>query len=381
MKLLRLLKLLTLSAAALLAAFIVVVWGFMVFSPQFGAIQSAGRVQAFKATGHYADGKFLNEVPTDMSMRMDRIVPMLRRYYLTSVADKFPPGPLPMVRPDSAALGLRDTNIARVTWFGHSACLLEVAGRKILFDPMFGQVPAPLPFLSTARFNPVLPIEPEALPHLDAIILSHDHYDHLDRGSILKLIGKTDRFYAPLGVGAHLELWGVDGNRIRELDWGDSTGFADVSLFCMPARHFSGRALRDNSATLWASWVIKAGGRTIYFSGDSGYGPHFREIGRRHGPFDLALVECGQYDAHWPAIHMRAEEAVQAARELGAKLMIPIHWGAFALALHSWYEPAQSVSEKARVAGMPVAIPRIGEAVPFGGGALPDSVWWPTGRH
>lgn len=380
MKPFRILKYLAISLAALAAAFVLAAWSFMTFHPQFGAVQGEGRMAAFEATGHYDKGKFQNQVPTDMSMRLDRIGPMLRRYYLTSVPDKFPPGPLPMVRPHPDSLAARDSSIARATWFGHSAVLIEAGGRKILFDPMFGQVPAPLPFLSTSRFNPELPIDPEKLPRLDAIVLSHDHYDHLDRGSILKLMGKTDRFYAPLGVGAHLERWGVDGSRIRELDWGDSTGFEGVSLFCEPARHFSGRAFRDNSSTLWASWVVKAGGKVIYFSGDSGYGPHYRDIGRRHGPFDLALVECGQYDKQWPAIHMRADEAVQAARELGAKLMVPIHWGAFALALHSWYEPAQTAVEAARVAGMPVSVPRIGEAVPFDGKAVPDSVWWPSGR-
>jgi L-ascorbate metabolism protein UlaG (beta-lactamase superfamily) len=377
MKLLRILKFLALAAAGLALALFLAIWGFMAFSPRFGAAQSGARKEAFAATGHYADGKFLNQVPTDMSMRFDRLVPMLRRYYLTSVPDKFPPGPLPMVKPDPAALASRDTALARVTWFGHSACLLEIAGRKILFDPMFGPVPAPLPFLSTHRFNPEMPITPEQLPHIDVVVLSHDHYDHLDYGSILKLKDKVDRFYAPLGVGAHLERWGVDGDKIREMDWGDSAGFDGIGFACTPARHFSGRALRDNSATLWASWVIKAGGRTIYFSGDSGYGPHFREIGRRYGPFDFAMVECGQYDEQWPAVHMRAIEAVQAARELGAKLMMPIHWGAFALALHSWYDPALSVTEKARAAGMPLVIPRLGEAVPLNGGKLPDSVWWP----
>ncbi len=377
----RMLKILFQAVAGLAAAVLLAVWAFMAFSPQLGAEQGKGRSEAFEGTGHYAHGKFVNQVPTDMSMRIDRLVPMLRRYYLTSVPDKFPPGPLPMLRPDPAALASRDTAIARVTWFGHSACLLEIAGRKILFDPMFGQVPAPLPFLSTHRFNPVLPVDPDALPHLDAIVLSHDHYDHLDYGSILKLKGKTDRFFAPLGVGAHLERWGVDGQAIRELDWGDSTAFAGIGFICAPARHFSGRGLRDNSATLWASWIIKAGGKTIYFSGDSGYGPHFREIGRRYGPFDFAMIECGQYDAQWPAIHMRAAEAVQAAREIGTKLMMPIHWAAFALALHPWYEPARTITEKAKAAGMPVVIPELGEAVPLDGGKLPDAVWWPEGKE
>jgi L-ascorbate metabolism protein UlaG (beta-lactamase superfamily) len=374
--LLRILGYLVYCALALLAAGALAVWAFLAFAPQVGADPARGRQEAFAATGHYADGKFLNQVPTDVGMRVDRIVPILRRYYLSSVPDKFPSAPLPVFRPDAAAPSSRDSALARVTWFGHSACLLEIAGRKILFDPMFGDVPAPLPFLAARRFPPGAPIDPGMLPRLDAVVISHDHYDHLDYGSILKLKDKADRFLVPLGVGAHLERWGVDGERIREMDWGDSAAWAGVGFVCAPARHFSGRRLTDNSATLWASWVIRAGGKTIYFSGDTGYGPHFREIGRRYGPFDLAMMDCGQYDRQWPSVHMRAEESVQAARELGARLVIPIHWAAFALALHAWYEPAVTMTERARAAGLPLAIPRPGEPVRLDGSPPPSAAWW-----
>jgi L-ascorbate metabolism protein UlaG (beta-lactamase superfamily) len=374
---LRVLKYAAFAGAALIAILSASLWAFLALSPQFGAPQSESRKEAFSGTGHYAGGRFLNQVPTDMSMRLSRLMPMLRRYYLTSVPDKFPPRPLPLIHPDlSGRDSGRDSARARVFWFGHSTVLLEIAGRRILFDPMLGQVPAPLPFLSTHRFNPELPLTAEDLPRLDAVLISHDHYDHLDYATILKLKDKTDRFYAPLGVGAHLARWGVEGKKIRELDWGDSAGFPGLALFCEPARHFSGRGLRDNSSTLWASWVLKIGGKTIYFSGDSGYGPHFRELGRRFGPFDFAMVECGQYDEQWPMIHMRADQAVRAARELGAKLMMPIHWGAFALSLHAWNDPPISVTERARAAGQPVVIPRLGEAVDLDGGKLPDGEWW-----
>lgn len=368
MRLLRFLKFPAYAAAG----FFLALWAWMAFSPQFGAAQGKARQEAFSATGHYAHGKFLNLDPTDMSMRIDRIMPMMKRYYLTSVPHKFPAHPLPTLRPDLAA----PEPSARVIWFGHSTVLLEIAGLRILFDPMFGQVPAPAPFLASRRFNPETALRAEDLPHLDAVLISHDHYDHLDYGTILKIKDKTDRFFTPLGVSAHLKRWGVAGDKVRELDWGDSAGFAGASLFCEPARHFSGRGLRDNSATLWCSWVLRVAGKTIYFSGDSGYGRHFQAIGKRFGPFEFAMVECGQYDAQWPMIHMRAEDAVRAARELDAKLMMPIHWGAFALSLHAWNDPPVSVTEAARLAGQAVVIPRFGEVVDLDGGRLPQVQWW-----
>jgi L-ascorbate metabolism protein UlaG (beta-lactamase superfamily) len=334
-------------------------------------------LETYAATGHYRDGKFVNQVPTDMSMSLRRTVPLMYRYFTTPVADKAPAGPLPMKRPDPLALAQRDTSIDRLTWFGHSTCLLETGGRKILFDPMFGASPAPLPFLAGHRFNAEMPIVPEGLPRLDAVVISHDHYDHLDYGSILKLREKTDLFLVPLGVGAHLLRWGVAPDRIREFDWGDSASHAGFTFVCAPARHFSGRGLRDGSSTLWASWIVKTGRKRIYFSGDSGYGPHFQATGAAHGPFDLVLVECGQYNEDWAAIHMMPADAVKAAQELGGRLMVPIHWGAFALSLHAWYAPIRAVTAEARARNVRIAAPELGEAVNFARDSVPDRQWWP----
>jgi L-ascorbate metabolism protein UlaG (beta-lactamase superfamily) len=182
---------------------------------------------------------------------------------------------------------------AKVTWFGHSAFLLEIEGKRLLFDPMFGPRPSPVRWIGAKRFSDKLPLQPEDFPALDAIILTHDHYDHLDYSSIRKLKDKTPRFIVPTGVGSHLIRWGVAREKISEHAWWDEWRLDGLTLACTPARHFSGRGLFDRNSTLWCSWVVVGRETKIFFSGDSGYGPHFKEIGDKYGPFDLTLMECG----------------------------------------------------------------------------------------
>ncbi|MNC27019.1 Beta-lactamase superfamily domain protein [compost metagenome] len=183
-------------------------------------------------------------------------------------------------------------------------------------------------------------------------------------------------FIVPLGVGAHLKRWGISGERIREFDWWDEISFAGLTLTSAPARHFSGRSLLDRNTTLWCSWIIQGGHAKIFFSGDSGYGPHFAAIGQKYGPFDLTLMECGQYDPRWADIHMMPEQTVQAQIDLQGKLMIPIHWGAFTLAMHDWTDPVERVLRAAKQHGLRLATPRIGEPVHVGAKTYPSSPWW-----
>ncbi len=241
---------------------------------------------------------------------------------------------------------------------------------------MFGAVPAPHPWLGKKRYSKELPIEVEKLPAIDLIIFSHDHYDHLDYGSIQKLKGKTKKFYVPLGVGNHLKKWGVQPSAIQELNWWDEVTYGDLVLAFTPARHFSGRGLTNRWSTLWGSWVIKGAQDNIYFSGDSGYGSHFKTIGDKYGPFDFAMLECGQYNERWSEIHMMPEETAQAAVDLNTKAMMPIHWAAFTLALHSWTDPVERVTVKARQLGMPIVVPKIGSSIQFN--HIPDETfnWW-----
>src|SRR5690606_16810135 len=206
--------------------------------------------------------------------------------------------------------------------------------------------------------------------------ISHDHYDHLDYESIMKLKGKVGHFYVPLGVSSHLLKWEIAPEKITELDWWQETSLDNFKIVCTPARHFSGRGLFDNFITLWSSWIVRPPTANVYFSGDGGYGPHFKEIGERYGPFDFAMLECGQYNELWKDIHMMPEQTVQAAMDLETKLAMPIHWGAFTLALHTWRDPITRVTTAAQQHGVPITTPRIGDPVFLHADTFPVSQWW-----
>ncbi|WP_041967719.1 MBL fold metallo-hydrolase [Mesobacillus selenatarsenatis] len=292
--------------------------------------------------------------------------------FLKGNSERRPGAPLPMA---TFAQPLQKGSATKVTWFGHSAFLLEIEGKTILFDPMFGKAPTPFP-IRNQRYSRELPLKIEELPVVDTVVLSHDHYDHLDYGSIMKLKGKVKNYVVPLGVGAHLERWGISPEMIQEHDWWDGLSFAGLQFACTPARHFSGRSLTDRNATLWCSWVIIGQETKVFFSGDGGYGPHFKEIGEKYGPFDLTLMECGQYDARWAAIHMLPEETVQAHQDVKGKLLVPVHWGAFTLSLHAWHDPVERAVRAAEESGVDIVTPRIGETFTVSLDDYPKSAWW-----
>ncbi len=349
---------------------------FVYLSPEFGGRATADEQSTYGRSGRYAKGKFTNAISTSMDMSARTMASVIRDY-VRGVPNGVPSDPPPVVPVDSATLVAAPDTLTRITWFGHSAVLLEIDGQRLLLDPMLGDVPAPHPWLGQARFSEVLPITPEVLPAVDAVLISHDHYDHLDYGSIRALKEKVGAFYVPLGVGAHLRRWGVAASAIHEVNWWNEAQQGGLGLVFTPARHFSGRGLTDRNATLWGSWVVQGKQDTLYFSGDSGYGPHFAEIGKRYGPFDLAMVECGQYDLRWRQIHMLPEESAQAAVDLRAERMLPIHWGAFRLALHSWTDPIERVTAKAQELNVLLTTPKIGEPVVVSEESFPVSVWWP----
>lgn len=347
---------------------------FVYLSPEFGADPNEEKVAQFEKLDHYSDGEFHNLIPTNMDMDIAKAIKMLPEFFKNDPSRK-PDFEIPIEKVDS--LELTSLSIpTRLIWFGHSAFLLQIDGKNILIDPMLGEVPAPHPWLGKKRFSKELPIEIEQLPEIDLIIFSHDHYDHLDYGSVQKLMSKTKSFYVPLGVGSHLEAWGVEPEIIHEMDWWQEIDAQGLKLVFTPSRHFSGRGLNNRFATLWGSWVISGAQENLYFSGDGGYGPHFKEIGQKYGPFDFAMLECGQYNERWKEIHMMPEETALAAKDIQAEVFMPIHWAAFSLAMHSWTDPVERVLIKANSIQQPIYIPKIGSRIEINGNLNSKEKWW-----
>ncbi|MFD0670179.1 MBL fold metallo-hydrolase [Cohnella sp. GCM10027633] len=341
--------------------------------PPLGAKASGDALLAIERSPQREGGKFAYPIPTPMMMKAGTMAGVMKEMIQGSPNRRPAAGAIPMEPLNADAL--RDGE-PKAIWFGHSALLLQLDGLTLLLDPMFGKAPSPFPLVGGKRYGGKLPFDIDELPAIDAIVLSHDHYDHLDYGSIRKLRHKAQRFFVPLGVGAHLERWGISRDRIVEADWGDELTFNGLKLACAPARHFSGRSVNDRMSTLWCSWVIEGKDAKVFFSGDSGYGPHFKQIGERYGPFDLTLMECGQYDVRWQLIHMLPEETVQAHKDVGGRVLLPIHWGAFTLSVHDWTDPVDRVLLAAAAEGVAVATPRIGQPVPIGKSEYPKDKWW-----
>ncbi|MBT2736420.1 MBL fold metallo-hydrolase [Bacillus sp. ISL-7] len=348
---------------------------FLSYYPPFGKMASKERLSKYEQSENFSHKrKFVNRVPTIMENSFKETVSILIDFIKGNPNGR-PKNAIPIEK-----LKLSDhpnDTQPKITWFGHSALLLELDEKRILLDPMFGGAPTPFPIFGIKRYSKGIPFIIEDLPTIDIVIISHDHYDHLDYGSIRKIKEKVKQFIVPLGVGCHLEKWGVNPEIIIELDWWDELHHEGLKIASTPARHFSGRSLTDRDTTLWCSWVIKGEDTNIFFSGDSGYGPHFKEIGAKYGPFDLTLMECGQYDRRWAEIHMTPEESVQAHLDVKGKIMIPIHWGAFTLALHDWTDPIERVTKAAQKERLlAISTPRIGETVYIDSEDYPRKVWW-----
>ncbi len=347
------------------------VMAFINISPQFGAAPKGAHLEKIQNSENYKDKQFQNLIPTSMDMDAKGMLNIMYNMAFKENARK-PPKPLP-VRFHNNSDQKADYSM-KITWYGHSAILLEIDGKKILIDPMLGNAASPVSF-TTKRFDYKIPIDLESIPMVDAVILSHDHYDHLDYPSIMKLKDRVGHFYTALGVGSHLQKWGVDASNITELDWWEKAKLDNLELVATPARHFSGRGLGDRNKTLWASWVIIGEKERIYFSGDSGYGPHFKEIGDQYGPFDFAMMECGQYNERWEAIHMMPEQTIQASLDVQSKVMMPIHWSAFNLALHSWTDPVERAVKAAKTHEVNIITPQIGLRFSPGDAQLHE-FWW-----
>ncbi|HTR04321.1 MAG TPA: MBL fold metallo-hydrolase [Thermoanaerobaculia bacterium] len=341
----------------------------------FGAGAAGDRRERILRSPQFDGRRFRNPVPTHTIRRHDVLETL--RLQLAAGPERYPACAIPVVPRSAADFAAPPASDLRLTWLGHASALVEIDGRRLLTDPVWSERVSPSSAVGPRRFfAPPLPLED--LPELDAVLVSHDHYDHLDMATVRALARRSAAFVVPLGVGAHLERWGIASQRIRELDWSETVRFGDVAVTATPARHFSGRGLTDRDRTLWSSFAIAGPRHRVFYSGDSGDFDGFRRIGREHGPFDAALMSVGAYGPTWPDVHMVPEDLVRAHTELQADLFLPVHWATFNLAFHAWNEPAERASAEARVRGVRIAIPRPGESLEPSVDAGPGGEWWRT---
>jgi L-ascorbate metabolism protein UlaG (beta-lactamase superfamily) len=337
----------------------------------FGKDPEGARLERIKKSPNYVNGSFVNLTDTPVQSADASYFQMIWKFIFPG--DQVAPKKrLPSVKRDLK--GVPDEK-PTITYFGHSSYLIQLGGKNVLMDPVFLERISPVQYLGTKRFQGTNAYQLSDMPSIDFVVLSHDHYDHMDYETLKQLANTPTQFIVPLGVGAHLEYWGVKSNQITELDWWESSRvMGDMHITATPARHFSGRGFtRDKS--LWSSYVLQFGDYKIFLGGDSGYEKHFARIGEQFGPFDLAILECGQYNVWWPYIHMMPEETAQAGIDLGAKVVWPVHWGKFALAFHPWDEPILRISKKSEELRLRLTTPMIGEQIIIGK-QYPNQNWW-----
>jgi len=326
---------------------------------------------AMNKPSNFTNGRFTNAEPTTV-MKPGSNLESIYQFLFKGHKDRTPSKSLPVVSMEGfsqqqAADGLR------FIWLGHSSVLVELDRKRILIDPVFSDRASLFSWAGPKRFQPS-PIQAKDLPKLDAVLISHDHYDHLDKPTIVDLTEKVASFHVPLGVATLLESWGIPKSKIYEYGWWDEHEVDGMTIVATPARHFSGRGLFDRNRTLWCSWVISRNGRNVFHSGDTGMTSRLKEIGEKYGPFDVAFIKMAAYNENWPDIHLNPEQAVEAYRDLDGKTLVPIHWGTFDLSLHSWYEPIERLIQAAEQNHARVITPRMGELVDPG--RCENGYWW-----
>ena len=342
---------------------------FLGCSPNF----KGARLQAIHSSSNYKNGVFVNSIPTPLYTGTNFWKVSWR--WMTTSNEFGEPSQELRFNSDVISSNPLSNNGLQVMWVGHSTIWIEIDGKRFLIDPMWSKRSSPIGMFGPARFFDT-PIALNQVPKLDGVIISHDHADHLDYATIKQLKKTGVTFYVPLGVGYYLESWDIPKDRIKELDWWDQLSIGkDLTLIATPARHFSGRSLFDQNSTLWSSWIFKGREHKVFFSGDSGMFPGFKTIGDKYGPFDITFLEIAAYDADWENVHMVPEEAVQAHLDLKGKVMLPIHWGTFNLAFHSWTEPVERLLISAKKRNIQLSLPKPGQIV-----SLPEisinSYWW-----
>ncbi len=327
------------------------------------------RLRKIEKSFNYREGIFQNISPSPVMVEKGDFLKTFKKF-LKKPKNTLPPGPLPSIKTDLK--NLPGGNPVLV-WFGHSSYILKIEGKHILVDPVFSGYAAPFKFKSAKSFDGTNVYTVDDMPPIDILLITHDHYDHLDYKTVSKLNPKY--IVTSLGVASHLEYWGLNMDKVTELDWNDKTEIIPgITFISKTARHFSGRGFK-RAKTLWASFILKTKNHSIYIGADSGYDKHFKEIGEQYGAFDLAILESGQYNEAWKNIHMMPEETVQAGIDLKARVLLPVHWGKFSLALHPWNEPIERVIKKAEELKVNMTTPMLGEPVIIGKD-YPTNKWW-----
>ncbi len=326
----------------------------------FGGSPEGARLERMKQFPRYRDGRFVNLERT--GVQREGMAGAMVEFAFGNGKMREPSCALPLYGDTVGALASPPSSGLRITWLGHSTTLIELDGRVFLTDPVWSERVSPSTIVGPKRFHPP-PLALDRLPAIDAVLISHDHYDHLDHLTVKALAAKGATFHVPLGVGAHLESWGVAPEKIVELGWWDETSVGPVRVVFTPSRHFSGRGVFDRDSTLWTSFSLIGPEHRVFFSGDTGLTPSFQTIGQRLGPFDVAMLEVGQYHPAWGDIHLGPEGALEAHRMLGAKKLFPIHWGTFVLGLHAWSEPAELLATEATRRGVSLVTSMLGQPV------------------
>ncbi len=340
--------------------------------PQFGQQSTESGTSSGADSPHYYDGEFHNLTPTSVLSDDSNTFSILVSDLFSRAERLKPETPNPTIKTDLKSL---DKNTDQVVWFGHSSCFVQLEGKTILIDPVFSDYASPLPFINEG-FDGTNIYSADDMPDIDYLLITHDHWDHLDYSTVMALKFKVKQVICPLGVGAHFEKWGYSREKIHEADWYNRIEMPEeLIVHVLPARHYSGR-LTPKNQSLWAGFALETGKRRLFFSGDSGYGPHFDEIGRKFSGFDIVFLDCGQYDKRWANIHMDPAEAVKAAKDLQAKALFPAHVGKFAIARHPWDEPFIRITEASRNEKIRLLTPRIGEQIFLDNLLTEMSQWW-----
>jgi L-ascorbate metabolism protein UlaG (beta-lactamase superfamily) len=350
---------------------IALVTTFILRLPQFGSLPKGERQFRIEKSPHFSRGQFQNLHHTPMTAEGVNMFSVIWKFIVGGNKLRVPPGTLPSSKTDLLNLSISE-NI--LVWFGHSSYFIQVDGKKILVDPVFSGNASPFSF-TTKSFPGADIYSPDDVPDIDYLFITHDHWDHLDFKTVLALKSKTKRIITGLGVAAHFDRWKFDAEQVIAVDWNAridlDTGFVATSA---PARHFSGRGLKRNRS-IWSSFILQTPSYKLYLGGDSGYDDHFAKIGKEHGPFDLAILECGQYDPAWKYIHMMPEETVQAGIDLKSKWILPVHWSKFNLSLNAWNDSIERVTASAEKRNVPLIHPMIGEKVNLNS-FYPFEKWW-----